>query len=1087
VGALVSRQLADAPARDRIRQDLDTNLLCLAGAGAGKTYALVQRMVACVREGKVDVAHMAAITFTRKAAGEMRGRFFLALQDELKFVAEQKDGPEAARQLLRLRDAVARVDQCSIGTIHAFCARLLRERPIEAGLPPDFSEVEEREELFLIRAAWDRFLQERSAAGDRRLLDIEDTGLTAEQFYQFYLQRCQYSDLQLKPTRGPRPDLVPAVTQVCELVRQLEEQIPEPLPEGKPDRLMETLRELRHFVDFAGPQSDADRERLLRDMASTAKTGVTLKRWGSSGSPMQVLARSLRDEVLPALRKDVIKPLLLQWRHYVYVLAGELVDEAMLSYRDTRLAAATLTFNDLLELTAKLLRDRADVRADFQRRFQRLFVDEFQDTDPLQAEVLLHLTGMENDAQDWRSLTPRPGSLFLVGDEKQSIYRFRRADLNVFRLTRERILAGGGDVVELTTSFRSRPQAISWLNGAFEPLFENYDARYQAQYQRLVAHRGSQDGAGVYQLRVRAESGGRMQAQTQDEAERIATFIAGSLRGRTELNGEQAVLGRRAVPADFMILTRSRRFLGEYAKALEAQQVPYDITGAGSLRDSMELRAVVDALDTLLQADDPVPLVAYLRGPLIGLGDDELYLLRQADWPFHWQTPPPSDLEAGLHLRLTEALASLQKLWVDVRQRPFGAALERFLESTGLVAHASVGKSGSSRAGNLLRVLAMVRDAASRRGLGWGQITDELRDIVHDDRQRVEEMTLETGRSDVVRIMNLHQAKGLEAKVVFLADPSDTSAQRHGVDMHVSRVGETPYLSMAVARPARSSTIVLAEPEGWQEDAAEESRFLEAENIRLAYVAATRACDVLVLGTTGQSRGAWAAIEPAVGGMPELPIPARENVTPAVVEEPFDFEDLRQETSSRWTMVGQPSYQLQSVTSELEHAAAGDGRGRDYGAVVHRLFESLVDGQLTDLDETEEAAYIRLLCAEHVADFDADGAAVSRALSAFRASEICQELEAAEGHVHVDVPFAARQADTVQRGVIDLVYRLGDGSWKIVDYKTYREITPRLTEVFAQQTNAYAEHWEHVTGEKVTQRGIWLAASDGSDRYIVVS
>jgi ATP-dependent helicase/nuclease subunit A len=168
VGALVSRQLADAPARDRIRQDLDTNLLCLAGAGAGKTYALVQRMVACVREGKVDVDHMAAITFTRKAAGEMRGRFFLALQDELKFVAEQKDGPEAARQLLRLRDAVARVDQCSIGTIHAFCARLLRERPIEAGLPPDFSEVEEREELFLIRAAWDRFLQERSAAGDRR-------------------------------------------------------------------------------------------------------------------------------------------------------------------------------------------------------------------------------------------------------------------------------------------------------------------------------------------------------------------------------------------------------------------------------------------------------------------------------------------------------------------------------------------------------------------------------------------------------------------------------------------------------------------------------------------------------------------------------------------------------------------------------------------------------------------------------------------------------------------------------------------------------------------------------------------------------
>ena len=121
-------------------------------------------------------------------------------------------------------------------------ARLLRERPIEAGLLPNFSEVEEREELFLIRAAWDRFLQSLSAAGDPRLLAIEETGLTAEQFYQFYLDRCQFSDLELKPTHGPRPDLEPAVAQACELVREVESQIPDPLPEGEPDRLMATVR-----------------------------------------------------------------------------------------------------------------------------------------------------------------------------------------------------------------------------------------------------------------------------------------------------------------------------------------------------------------------------------------------------------------------------------------------------------------------------------------------------------------------------------------------------------------------------------------------------------------------------------------------------------------------------------------------------------------------------------------------------------------------------------------------------------------------------------------------------------------------------
>ena len=1089
-------RLADASARKRIRDDLDTSFMCLAGAGGGKTHALVERMVACISEGKVDIAHMAAITFTRKAAGELRGRFFLALQQAAIDVADQGEGEVAARQVARLRDAVARVDQCAIGTIHAFCARLLRERPIEAGLPPNFSEVEEREELFLNRAAWDRFLQSLSAAGDPRLLAIEETGLTAEQFYQFYLDRCQFSDLELKPTHGPRPDLEPAVAQACELVREVESQIPDPLPEGEPDRLMATVRELRHFVDFTGSPSDADRERLLRDLASTTKTKVILKRWGPPGSAQCTLARRLKNEVLPALRTEVLLPLLAQWRHYVYVLAGELVDEAMAYYRDTRLATAMLTFNDLLELSAALLRDRPDARGHFQRRYRRLFVDEFQDTDPLQAEVLLYLTGVEEVAGDWRQLTPRPGSLFVVGDEKQSIYRFRRADLDIFRLVRDRILAGHGAVVELTTSFRSRSQITNWANGAFEPLFDNHDGRYQAQFQRLVAHRPTQEGAGVYRLRSRLGSGGRREPQTRDEAERIAIFIAAALRGRTELNGEKAVLGRRAEAGDFMILTRSRRYLGEYARALETQQVAYDITGAGKLRDSLELRSLVDALDTLLQADDPVPLVAYLRGPLVGLGDDELYALRQAGWRFRWLACPPADgLPVDLAERLTRALASLQRFWDDLRQRPMAAALERFVEETGLAAHAAVGEAGSSRAGNLLRVLAMVRDAQSRRGLNWGQITDDLRDLLDDDRQRVEEMTLETGRPDVVRVMNLHQAKGLEAKVVFLADAFDTSGQQHRVDMHVSRAATTPYLSMAVNRRARFSTIVLAEPDGWEEDAAEEARFLAAESLRLVYVAATRARDVLVLGMTGQSRGAWASLEPAAASAPELPIPSPAEARPPVTasEGNVDMAALQAQMQSRWLRVRTPSYVLESVSDEEESPLLEQdweearARGRQYGTVVHRLFESAVRGRLRDLDETGEAAYVRhLLAAEGIPSTDHEAAAL-QALTALRASVIWRELERAVDDVHAEMPLASQEGDTVRRGVIDLVYRVGDAAgWKIIDYKTHPVMTPVLTERFTRQVEFYAEHWEAVSGEPVVERGLWLAASDGKDRYIAL-
>ena len=144
--------LQDQQARDKIAEALDQNLMVLAGAGAGKTYALVQRMANAVQTGVVTVDQMAAITFTRKAAGEMRGRFF----SELKTRAKEADG----KALDRIQKALEKVDQCFIGTIHSFCGQLLRERPVEAGLPPDFSEVEAREEAVMRREAWDRFVQQ---------------------------------------------------------------------------------------------------------------------------------------------------------------------------------------------------------------------------------------------------------------------------------------------------------------------------------------------------------------------------------------------------------------------------------------------------------------------------------------------------------------------------------------------------------------------------------------------------------------------------------------------------------------------------------------------------------------------------------------------------------------------------------------------------------------------------------------------------------------------------------------------------------------------------------------------------------------
>ena len=256
--------LPDQDARQRIRTDHGTNLVCLAGAGAGKTHELVERMVGAVASGAAPVGCMAAITFTRKAAGELRGRFFTRVKEAVE--------EESGRASAHLRVAANQIDQCFIGTIHAFCGRLLRERPIEAGLTPGFNEIEEREELGLLRAGWDGFVQERSASGDDQLATFEQLGQPLEQLYPFFARRCQFSDLPLKQAAVERPDLDSGVEKILNLLREVQLHLPDPASD-EPDRLMRLVERTRHMVQYGGELKEGDKAHLLTQFHSRSATG----------------------------------------------------------------------------------------------------------------------------------------------------------------------------------------------------------------------------------------------------------------------------------------------------------------------------------------------------------------------------------------------------------------------------------------------------------------------------------------------------------------------------------------------------------------------------------------------------------------------------------------------------------------------------------------------------------------------------------------------------------------------------------------------------------------------------------------------
>ena len=1061
--------LTDGAARERILTDLDRNLLIQAGAGAGKTHALIGRMVEVVRTGREDVQHLAAITFTKKAAGEMRARFHAALRSAL----ESTPANDPSRSILA--SAIDRADQCYIGTIHAFCGRLLRERPLEAGLPPDFSELDGRGEWTSLREAWNAFVLDRYTAHDPRL-DIFDTwGIRTDEFFDFFLRRSQFTDLNLYWRDAPTCSLEEAARITEEWVEQISPWIPEPLVE-KPDRLQDALLRAGNFLRNRGLNSERD-ERYLLSLLDLPSGPVVLKKW----APHQDKAKEIRDNALPELLETVIRPALTCWRHAIYPEIAAFVDEAVDYHKRRRFEAGTLTFQDLLEQAARLLADKPELRKNFQDRYRRLFVDEFQDTDPLQAEIVLYLTADDPDASDWRDCRPRPGSLFLVGDEKQAIYRFRRADLDVFRYVRDRIRESGGDVLDLNTSFRSLGSICHWINSAFDPIFSRFDARYQAGFTKLAAYRPQGDLPGhVLRLSIPKIARNNRSAIAYEDADRIAKFIGATIAEDASVS--EFKLARPVSPGDFMILTRTTGQLATYARALENLTIPFTIEGSGKLRQSEELHDLIELMEIVLTPSNPVPLIGYLRGRLVGLGDDELYAYRSNGGQFDYRTDVPDQLSRDTSSRFTGAYEQLQRAahWLQIE--PVSVAIDHILDNLGLLPFATLLPMGSSRAGNLVRLAAIIR-RWEIAGWNWTEVLRELQDLRDDPAYKLEEMTLDSGSGASVRLMNLHQAKGLQARVVFLADPYDTSSERHAPDFHVSRSGSEPRLSLPVYRAIGAhGKELISEPRGWENDSEEEARFLDAEERRLLYVAATRAEDLLVISLYegNAEKGPWIELYPYLENVPELPVGNCVAPEPTMTDSP-DFDAIEQDLVGRWRQARRPSHAIRTVTAEddqrldlLDSEDASTGRGADYGQLIHQLFEQIIKGYLPNDEDT----YIRLLFEREEQDPQNVEPAIE-ALHRFRSSALWQEIQASK-QTYTEVEFAKADEfmgqDQITRGRIDLVYRI-KGGWKIVDFKTDRAGSPAEIEVirtrYGDQVRAYVRYWTELTGERIKSSGLW--------------
>ncbi len=481
---------ADQDQRDLILNDLDTTMLVEAAAGTGKTTSMVGRMVNLLAREKCSLDTMAAVTFTRKAAAELRTRFQIDLEKAFRTAREPGRG--------RLAQALAGMDRCFIGTIHSFCGRLLRERPVEAGVDVAFREIDDVEDELLRGQAWSRYVANLYAEDHPILAELEELGLEIGALEDTFMKFAEYPDVQEWPAAAVElPDLEPARQALEAMVLHMEEVTPS-LPESPGnDKLMPKYRVMPLMWRQIRPDHIPD---LMEILAECKELKVVQKMW-----PLGKQQALDELERWDDFRLTFAEPLVRLWREKRYEPVMRALRPTRDLYDSVRRSAAVLNYQDLLMAAAALLRDKPKVREYFRKRFTHLLVDEFQDTDPIQAEVMMLLTADNPEEPLWRLCRPVPGSLFVVGDPKQSIYRFRRADIVTYNQVRTIIMESRGKVVNLAVNFRTTKPLVDWVNGVFAQQFPAQASDYSPQYVSLIPATGDKDGPaskGVRRLNV---------------------------------------------------------------------------------------------------------------------------------------------------------------------------------------------------------------------------------------------------------------------------------------------------------------------------------------------------------------------------------------------------------------------------------------------------------------------------------------------------------------------------------------------------------------------------------------------------------
>ena len=825
-----------------IISDLDENLMIEAGAGTGKTYALVSRVVALVKSG-VRMQEIVAITFTEAAAAELSER----IRSRLEQLAD-RDHPDNANDLLaedlddssheRIVQAISELDQATIQTIHGFASQLLRDRPLDAGIPPGWVVLDEVEASHLFAERWDRWLEDTLAENSsaepeviealRYLLNAEIGAGRWRDVAAIFSDSCaRLADESAVEVTNLKDVAEGTLSNLLDLAR---------LCSDPSDRLYGQLQGAVNTVEavseVAGDASRAVETLMAGERVDYQRNVGAARNWSIPAKDARAEFRQIGRAFTATVEAAPLMPLLHSLRQFA------------LDYERERKSEGVATFDDLLVWARDLLRDNSSVREHLQGRYQHILIDEFQDTDPLQAEIAFYLAA-EPEADfanlPWHSLPLSPGKLFVVGDPKQSIYRFRGADLGVANL-----VGSGGQLHALTLveNRRSQQVVLDWVNAVFgDNGLMVEEPGVQAEYIGLRHHAAVQQqdlGASVQlfgeQMEIPAAS--LRQLQGRHVAGILSAYAAGGESGLDVYDRKSRSI-RKARLSDVCILIQTRTGLESLTQALEESSIPYRLEGGSLLFDTQEVRDMLNCLKAIDGPSDEVAVVASLRSPAFACSDIDLQNWRASGGSWNYLSHTSVDkcvsspVRSGLQslqryheLRLTSGVSSLIADFVR----------DRRLDELDL-AESRPRESWRRRQFLLEQARAMEYNHAVsphsapltlNKFLEWAEMQQE-------ERARIADVVVPDTDDDAVRIMTMHASKGLEFPVVIL------------LGLAQNPIEETPAVLFRSVRGTAEAKFSGIRTPGFSALEDSEKLHRAAEAVRLAYVASTRARDHLLV------------------------------------------------------------------------------------------------------------------------------------------------------------------------------------------------------------------------------------------------